>query len=165
MRRKRIALTVLIATVFLTTASGLTAKVLFEDKFTTLDPAWGAPSQLITVEDGSLIITGEKNWPITYLNQAGILPNDMEASFTMSITRAADPTYGSGLIFWARDYNAWYCVLINANGRFAVQRHVFGRFLLPVAWRESPSSYQRGRPQERRQGADQRQPDHDLFQR
>lgn len=137
MRVRWTALATLMAVVLLTAASGFAAKVLFEDKFTTLDPAWGAPSKLITVEDGKLIITGEKNLADNFLNQAGILLNDMEASYTMSITNAANPNYGSGLLFWARDYDAWYCILINANGWFAVQQYTAGRFLLPVSWRES----------------------------
>jgi hypothetical protein len=113
------------------------AKVVFEDKFTSLDPAWGSPSAVVNVKDGKLVITPEKNTTQTILNQANVLPNDMEASYSLSFIKATAPTWGSGLVFWAKDYDEYYAVLINAQGWFGVQRHVANRFLLPVAWRES----------------------------
>jgi hypothetical protein len=113
------------------------AKVVFEDKFTSLDPAWGSPSAIINVKDGKLVITPEKNTTQTILNQANVLPNDMEASYSLSFIKATAPTWGSGLVFWAKDYDEYYAVLINAQGWFGVQRHVANRYLLPVAWRES----------------------------
>jgi hypothetical protein len=113
------------------------AKVVFEDKFTSLDPAWGSPSDIVNVKDGKLVITPEKNTTQTILNQANVLPNDMEASYSLSFIKATAPTWGSGLVFWAKDYDEYYAVLINAQGWFGVQRHVANRYLLPVAWRES----------------------------
>jgi len=113
------------------------AKVVFEDKFTSLDPAWGSPSAIVNVKDGKLVITPEKNTTQTILNQANVLPNDMEASYSLSFIKAPAPTWGSGLVFWAKDYDEYYAVLINAQGWFGVQRHVANRYLLPVAWRES----------------------------
>jgi hypothetical protein len=113
------------------------AKVVFEDKFTSLDPAWGSSSAIINVKDGKLVITPEKNTTQTILNQANVLPNDMEASYSLRFIKATAPTWGSGLVFWAKDYDEYYAVLINAQGWFGVQRHVANRYLLPVAWRES----------------------------
>jgi hypothetical protein len=55
----------------------------------------------------------------------------------MTFVKAPAPTWGSGLVFWAKDYNEYYSVLVNAEGWFAVQRYVSGRYLLPVAWRQS----------------------------
>ena len=113
------------------------AKVVFEDKFTTLDPAWGSPSAIMNVKDGKLVITPERNTTQTILNQANVLPNDMEASVSLSFIKATAPTWGSGLVFWAKDYDEYYAALINAQGWFGIQRHVSNRYLLPVAWRES----------------------------
>jgi len=127
------------AMVFLAVTAGLAAKVLFEDKFTTLDPSWGVPSANLSAKDGKLTITPDKGMTNTYLNQANILPNDMEASYTESFVKGGDPTYGSGLVFWAKDSDSWYCLQINDNGWFAVQRYTSGRYLLPVAWREDAS--------------------------
>ncbi len=123
--------------VFLAVTSGLAAKVLLEDKFATLDPSWGAPSAIISAKDGKLIITPDKNTVQLYLNQANILPNDMEANYTVGFVKAAAPTYGSGFVFWAKDSEEWYAILTNPNGWFAVNRLTHGRYLLPVAWRES----------------------------
>jgi hypothetical protein len=120
--------------------AGLAAKVLFEDKFTTLDPSWGAlPSALINAKDGKLIITPDKNLSQTYLNQANILPNDMEANYTVTFVKAAAPAYASGLVFWAKDFDNWYSFEINAVGFFHVLWHTRDRYLTPVAWREDAS--------------------------
>jgi hypothetical protein len=137
MKSKVAALMVAMAVVMLAVTASLAGKVLFEDKFTSLDPAWGAPGPIMDVKDGKLIITPEKNTSQTILNQANVFPNDAEASFALTYIKAPAPTWGSGLVFWAKDYNEYYAILINAEGWFAVQRYVSGRYLLPVAWRES----------------------------
>jgi hypothetical protein len=115
----------------------LAATVLFEDKFTTLDPAWGAPSDTLDVRDGKLVITPEKNTTQTIINQGNLLPNDVDASFNLTFVKANAPTWGSGLVFWAKDYDEYYTFLLNSQGWFGVQRHVSNRYLLPVAWRQS----------------------------
>ena len=125
------------AVVLLAVTASLAGKVLFEDKFTALDPAWGAPGPIMDVKDGKLIITPEMNTTQAVLNQANVFPNDGEASFAMTFVKVQAPTWGSGLVFWAKDYNEYYAVLLNPEGWFAIQRYVAGRYLLPVAWRES----------------------------
>ncbi len=137
MKSKVAALMMAMAVVLLAVTASLAGKVLFEDKFTSLDPAWGAPGPIMDVKDGKLIITPQTNTSQTILNQANVFPNDAEASFTMTFVKVPAPTWGSGLVFWAKDYNEYYAVLINAQGWFAVQRYIAGRYLLPVAWRES----------------------------
>ena len=137
MKSKVAALMMAMAVVVLAVTASLAGKVLFEDKFTSLDPSWGAPGPIMDVKDGKLTITPETNTSQTILNQANVLPNDSEGSFTMTFVKIPAPTWGSGLVFWAKDYNEYYAVLLNAEGWFAVQRYVAGRYLLPVAWRES----------------------------
>jgi hypothetical protein len=112
-------------------------KFLFQDKFTTLEPFWGYASATLQAKDGRLVISPEPSTTRTILNQATVLPNDVEASVTMTFIKAATPTWGSGLVFWAKDYSAYYAVLINAQGWVAVQRHLDDRYLLPVGWRQS----------------------------
>ena len=138
MQRKWTALVMAMAMVLLAVTAGLAATVLSQDKFTSLDPSWAAPSATIDAKDGKLTITPDKGMTNTYLNQANFLPDDLEADYTMAFVKADDPTYGSGLVFWAADYNGWYSILINNNGFFAIQRLVSGHYLLPVAWREDP---------------------------
>lgn len=137
MKSKVAAVVMAMAVVMLAVTASLAGKVLFEDKFTSLDPSWGAPGPIMDAKDGKLVITPQKNTSQTILNQANVFPNDMEGSFTMTFVKAPAPTWGSGLVFWAKDYNEYYAVLVNAEGWFAVQRYVAGRYLLPVAWRQS----------------------------
>jgi hypothetical protein len=137
MKVKWTALVMAMAVVFLTVTCGLAAKVVFEDKFTSLDPSWGAASDQLTVKDGKLLMTPAKNSTSTFLNQATILPNDAEISLTETYVKLGDPSYGSGLVFWARDYDAWYAVVISSDGQYCVSRNVGSRILLPVAWRTS----------------------------
>ena len=137
MKRQRAALAMAMAVVLLAVTAGMASKVLFEDRFTALDPAWGAAGPIMDVKDGKLIITPEMNTSQTVLNQGNVFPNDAEGSFAMTFVKAPAPGWGSGLVFWARDYNEYYAVLLNPEGWFAVQRYVAGRYLLPVAWRES----------------------------
>ena len=163
MKSKVAALMMAMAVVLLAVTASLAGKVLFEDKFTSLDPSWGAPGPIMDVKDGKLIITPETNTSQTILNQANVFPNDVEASFTMTFVKAPAPTWGSGLVFWAKDYNEYYAVLVNAEGWFAVQRYVSGRYLLPVAWRESDVDQERRGRREPGQGGDQRQQSHRLY--
>ena len=137
MKRKMTILTMTMAAVLLAVSAGLASKVLFEDKFTSLEPSWGVPGPIVNVKDGKLIITPEQNTTQTVLNQACVFPNNLEGSFTMTFVKVMAPGWGSGLVFWAKDYTEYYAVLINAEGWFAVQRFVADRYLLPVAWRES----------------------------
>jgi hypothetical protein len=139
MKGKLTALVMAMAMIFLAVSAGLAAKVLFEDKFTTLDPSWGAPGAVISAKDGKLTITADKNTAQAHLNQANILPNDMEANYTVAFVKAGSPNYGGGLIFWAKDYDNCYILLTNPNGSFAVPRYASGRYLLPVAWRQDDS--------------------------
>ena len=137
MKAKAVVLIMAVALLFVAVNACWAAKVVFEDKFTTLDPSWGSPSAIMQVKDGKFVITPEKNTTQTILNQANVFPDDLEASYSMTFVKAAAPTWGSGLVFWAKDYDEYYAVLINAQGWFGVQRHVSNRYLLPVAWRES----------------------------
>ncbi len=137
MKSKVAAVMMAMAVVLLTVTASLAGKVLFEDKFTSLDPSWGAPGPIMDAKDGKLVITPQKNTSQTILNQANVFPNDAEIGCTLTFVKAPAPTWGSGPVFWGKDYNEYYCVLINAEGWFAVQRYVAGRYLLPVAWRQS----------------------------
>jgi hypothetical protein len=125
------------AVVLLTVTASLACKVLLEDKFTTLNPCWGAPSTIMNVSHGKLVLTPEKDTTQTILNQAQVFPNDMVVSCAMTFIKASAPTWGSGLVFWAKDYGAYYALLINAQGWFAVQRHAAGHYWLFVSWRQS----------------------------
>jgi hypothetical protein len=138
MKSRITVLVTAMAMVLVFASVSLAAKVLFEDKFATLDPSWGAPSAIMNVKAGKFMVTPEKNTTQTIINQANVFPNDAEITYTMTFVKAPEPTWGSGLVFWAKDYSSYYALLMNANGWFAVQHHVANRYLLPVAWRSNP---------------------------
>jgi hypothetical protein len=134
MKGKWASLVMAMAGVFLAVTAGLGAKVLFEDNFTTFDPAWGEASDIVNVKDGKMFIS-PKNKTQLVLNQANLLPNDLEASVTITFIQSDAPVSGS-LVFWAKDRGDFYNLNINPNGRFAVS-HWLGRWLEPVSWRAS----------------------------
>ena len=68
MKRQSAALAMAMAVVLMAVTASLAGKVLFEDKFTALDPAWGAAGPIMEVKDGKLIITPEMNTTQTVLN-------------------------------------------------------------------------------------------------
>ena len=99
MKRQRAALAMALALVLLAVTAGLASKVLFEDKFTSLDPAWGAPGPLRNVKDGKFIITPSVNMTQTVLNQANVYPNDAEGSFAMTFVKAPAPGWAAAWSF------------------------------------------------------------------
>jgi len=137
MKRLAVALVITMAVGLWAVSPSLAGKMLYADKFATQDPAWGLRSATMQVQDGKFVITPEKNTTQTILNRARVFPNDLEASCSVTFVKAPAPTWGSGLVFWAKGYNEYYVVLINAKGWLAVQRHVGGRYLVPVAWRQT----------------------------
>ncbi len=118
-------------------SASFAATVLFEDKFATLDPGWGMTSKIIDVKDGKLVISPEINQSQSLINQANFFPNDTDATVTVNYATAGAPSYGSGLIFWAKDYSDYYALLVTPEGWTVVQRYVAGRFLTPVTWRQN----------------------------
>ena len=137
MKRKMAILAMAMAVVLVVVTVSLAGKVLFEDKFTSLDPSWGFPGPSIEAKGGKLIISPKVGITSTLLNQSDVFPNDGESSVTMSFVKAGAPTFGSGLVFWAKDYKENYSVLLTAEGWFGVIRVVAGRNLVPVPWRKS----------------------------
>jgi hypothetical protein len=57
MKRIAVFLTMGMAVVVLAVTASLAGKVLFEDKFTVMDPGWGIASKNQYVKDGKFIIS------------------------------------------------------------------------------------------------------------
>ena len=112
------------------------SQMSFQDNFATLDPAWGAPSSNMSVQNGQLILQPELNNSFTALNQAYLI-EDMDARVKVRIAKSDNPNYGGGLVFWAVDYKDYYYLLVTGDGWFAVKRWTNGRVLDPVPWRQS----------------------------
>jgi tetratricopeptide (TPR) repeat protein len=114
------------------------SQVLYEDNFTTLDPAWGAPSSNLSVKDGKLIVQPSINSGFVALRQADFF-NDIDATIKVSMAKSDDPSWGGGLVFWAKDKSNYYALLVSGNGQFSVRRYINDRALAPVDWRENAS--------------------------
>lgn len=116
------------------------ATVLYEDKFTNLDPGWGTPSDVMYVKDGKFEISPQvNNWQAA-LNQGFLVPGDLDVSVGLTYLKASDPDYGSGLVFWAKDTNDFYVLAVNSAGWYAVQRYTANRYIMPVTWRETDAA-------------------------
>jgi hypothetical protein len=118
-------------------SAGWGASVLYEDKFTSLDPGWGAPDSFFDIKDGKMILKPAVKETYSAVYEGNIFPNDIDVSITEKFVKADDPTWGAGLLFWGKGLKDFYGVLINANGWFTVQRRVGDRFINPVSWREN----------------------------
>ena len=112
------------------------SEVIFEDGFTTMDPAWGEPSNRQSVRDGKFVIEPEAEKLWSAINQANVF-GDMDACVKVTIAKSDDVSWGGGLIFWAKGYDDYYYLLINGDGWFAVRRWTNGRALDPVPWRQN----------------------------
>lgn len=114
------------------------SQLLFEDNFSTLDPAWGVQGPNLSVNNGKLIVQPEINSSYVALNQGNIF-EDIDACVKLSQVKSDDPTYSAGLIFWAKDSSDYYYFLVTSDGWYSVKRWVNQRSLAPVDWRKSPA--------------------------
>ena len=133
---KRLVLLVMATTLGLVSLSWA-GSILWEDKFTSLDPGWGATDQYFDIKDGKMIVQPAKNESYTVVYEGNIFPNDLDASISMKFIKADDPAYGSGLVFWSKGSKDYYALMMNANGWFTVQRRIGDRYINPMPWREN----------------------------
>ncbi len=135
MKRKIFAGLMLLAAMIFAGNVCLGANVLYDEKFTSLDPGWDATpgSKEFAVKDGTVVMTPET--ALVYLNRSFSLPDDFQASLTLNFVDSKNASAGSGLIFWAKSYQEYYMALISPDGWFAVMRLMNGRYLQPVTWR------------------------------
>jgi hypothetical protein len=73
------------------------------------------------------------------LNSSAVLINhtrgftDAEISADIVMSKGEDLDQLGGLIFWAKDYNDCYALVVSADGKFAVGRKLIGRWINPIA--------------------------------
>ena len=134
MKRKLMVALMLVAVLGLVSASWA-GTVLFEDKFTSLDPGWGAPDKSFDIKDGKLTLQPAAKETYTAVYEGNIFPNDMDVSISMKFVKADDPNWGAGLLFWSKGLKEFYGLLVNADGWFTIQRRMGDRFINPVSWR------------------------------
>src|ERR1700726_668583 len=115
--------------------SVVAGEILYEDKFTNLDPSWGIPGERLSVEDGKLTLKPAPDTTQSILNQANVF-DDADIRVEV-ILPAGDASVPGGLIFWAKDHSNFYCLCIDAAGYFKISRYVTDRWLQPVGWIEN----------------------------
>jgi TIR domain-containing protein len=120
------------ATASASVAPPVVVKVQHLDKFAATSPGWGTLDANWTVADDKLQVT-----PL--LNSSAVLINhklgfaDAEISVEIVMSKGEDLDQLGGLIFWAKDYNDCYALVISADGKFALGRKLIGRWINPIA--------------------------------
>jgi hypothetical protein len=112
-------------------------RLLYEDDFATFNPGWGTPGEALNVKDGKFIITPVPDRGRDVLNQSNIF-DDADITVEATMSQGDDLTQAGGLIFWGKDHNDYYCLLIKLNGRFTISRWFNDRWLNPIAWQNNP---------------------------
>src|ERR1700677_132206 len=110
-------------------------EILYEDKFTELDPSWGVPGERLSVENGKLTLKPAQDTTQSILNQSNVF-EDADIRVEV-ILPAGDATVPGGLIFWAKGRSNFYCLWIDAAGYFKISRYVSDRWLQPVGWAQN----------------------------
>jgi hypothetical protein len=104
-----------------------TSNVLLDDKFQTLDPAWGNKSDYVAVDNGKLVVKSDANTAYHVFNQSNLY-GDADLCVTGQI---ADTAGSLGAVFWGVDDNNYYLFWASTAGNFGVSRKVNGRWLSP----------------------------------
>lgn len=113
-------------------------KVQHLDRFAASNPGWGTLDANWAVIDDKLQVT-----PL--LNSSAVLINhkigftDAQIDVDVMMSKGEDLDQLGGLIFWAKDYNDCYALVISADGKFAVGRKLIGRWINPIAKTGNPA--------------------------
>jgi TIR domain len=114
------------------TTPPIAMKVQHQDKFAASDPGWGTLDANWTATDGRLQVTPLLNSSAVLINHArGFTDAEISAEIVMS--KGDDLDQLGGLIFWAKDYNDCYALVVSADGKFALGRKLIGRWINPIA--------------------------------
>jgi hypothetical protein len=113
-------------------APPVAVKVYHLDKFAASNPGWGTLDANWAVADDKLQVTPLLNSSAVLINhKAGFTDAEISAEVVMS--KGEDLDQLGGLIFWAKDYNDCYALVISADGKFALGRKLVGRWINPIA--------------------------------
>jgi hypothetical protein len=117
--------------------------MILGDDFSILDPAWGAPSDWMSLRDGQLSYSFEPSQSVTSLNLGAIVTGDMDMTVTARTTGEVGDVNNdaaAGLVFWAKDYANFYMLQVMDDGTMIVFRRVGDRWLTPMAVKEVPAA-------------------------
>jgi hypothetical protein len=120
------------ATAAATVPPPVAVKVYHLDKFAASNSGWGTLDANWAVVDDKLQVTPLLNSSAVLINhKAGF--TDAEISVEVVMSKGEDLDQLGGLIFWAKDYNDCYALVISADGKFALGRKLVGRWINPIA--------------------------------
>ena len=102
------------------------------DVLTPSDPGWGATDANWSIADNKIRITPPPGNGAIIVNTAHHF-NEVEFTADVVMSKGEDMDQLGGLIFWAKDYNDCYALVISADGRFAVGHKLSGRWINPTA--------------------------------
>ncbi|MBX3577904.1 MAG: hypothetical protein KF723_11890 [Rhizobiaceae bacterium] len=109
------------------------SSVLYEDDFSSADPAWGNYSDL-KIDNGvlTLLVNPDSGYPLE--NQSGFFEGNYDICVDV-VQKNTDPsTSWASLLFWGTDYDNYYLFQAATNGYVNVARKQKGRWLNPVNW-------------------------------
>ncbi len=115
------------------------SKILFEDKFATLNQGWGQ-DQNVSVAGGKLVAKAPDTNGDHILYQGNVFP-DAGVCVTEDFAASPDPANAvAGVVFWAVDDSHYYVLEISADGSWAVARKLAdNRWILPIKWNANPA--------------------------
>jgi hypothetical protein len=106
-------------------APPVAVKVYHLDKFAAANPGWGTLDANWAVADDKLRVAPLLNSSAVLINhKAGFTDAEISAEVVMS--KGEDLDQLGGLIFWAKDYNDCYALVISADGKFALGHKLVG---------------------------------------
>jgi len=115
------------------TVTPLPAQVMQRmDEISPSDPGWGTPDANWTVADNKIRLTPLPGNGAILVNTAHHF-KDAEFATAVVMSKGDDLDQLGGLIFWAKDYNDCYALVVSADGKFAIGRKLFGRWINPTA--------------------------------
>lgn len=110
--------------------------ILFEDRFETLQPTWGTPSESFKAEGGQLVVAPEAASYFWAANQASLY-DDIDLCVAMTTVAGVEPEdVKAGVAFWYTDTNNFYVFEFSPNGQASVWRRQRGEWLEQIAWQE-----------------------------
>jgi hypothetical protein len=121
------------------------SRMVFQDRFNNLDPAWGNDDNA-TASGGRLVLQvpqGNGGFADHLLNQSNVY-GDIDECITVRFTQSTDQAGSSaGLVFWGADDSHYYMLVVTPIGQFIAMRKVAdNRNLVPISWTPTSAVHQ-----------------------
>src|ERR1041385_5682636 len=112
-------------------------KVLYQDRFTALDPSWGTYGDELTIENGRMVIRPEPGTVYWQVNDLGMY-RDVDLCADVTIVESVTPDeVVAGLVFWYVDDDNLYAFEVDAAGHASIWKRAAGDWRGVVPWAET----------------------------